>query len=168
VQYRLSWTKQAGVITADIYLVAPRDQFLADGSRNAVLNPHVATVSVRIHEPRGFERGLKIHLKIDDIGHELSVRLGLIPTAYDAEPDVQVAFFHERRNDRVEGPHPGLQSVRLGRVQRKPTGPILQVESSSLDGNPGPKGAGKALNDRGDVAVPIDYCEIHGVAQFRL
>jgi len=55
--------------------VAAPLQFLAHGVRYAALDLHVAAVEGALREARRFERHLHVHVEIDDIGHELRVRL---------------------------------------------------------------------------------------------
>src|SRR6185295_18037648 len=147
VHNRLPRTEEVGVVGAHIHLVAPGGKLLTDSSRNTLLDPHLTSARVRIHESRGIERLLDIHPEIDNVGDELSVRLGLVPAADDAEADVHVALLHERRNNRMERPHSGFQGVGPGRVQGIATGPIVQMKASSFNYDARPEGAAEALND---------------------
>src|SRR5690348_554889 len=76
---------------------------------------------------------------------------------------MNIAAFHERRDDRMEWPFVGSEDVRAAGPQRESGGAILQDEAVAAHCNSRSKCAGQALNQGNDVSIAIDGGEIAGV-----
>ena len=83
-------------------LMTTQRQGGANIGRDCFFHLNVAAVEGLLGETRLFERRLDVHAEIDDVGDELRVGLGLIPSTHDSETDMNVALFHEGGNDGVE------------------------------------------------------------------
>lgn len=83
---------------------------------------------------------------------------------HDAEADVLVAFFHECRNDGVEGTLAAGEYVGTPRFQREKRAAILQDEPHALGGQARAEFVIDALNPAGDVALLVDHRQIGRVA----
>src|SRR4029077_12778333 len=87
------------------HVAAPR-KFLPYCVRDAGLHLDVAAAEGSLREARRLERHLYVHSEIHNIGHELGVRLRLVPATHNAESDRKIAFAHERWNDGMQRPLP--------------------------------------------------------------
>jgi hypothetical protein len=104
------------------------------------------------------------HAVVDDVGHELGVRLRLVPPAHDAESDTHAVLLHEGRNQSVEQSLVGCQRVGHARLKREQGPTILQDKPCACGYESGAELLVVALNERDDVAGGIDDGEIDRVA----
>src|ERR1700722_1352550 len=131
-------------------------EFGLRGPREAILDEQVAAGEGVLRKAGSLERGLNVHLEIDDIRDELRVGLRLIPTAHDAEGDAYVAVLRECRDDGVERALVSGQRVGRSRVEREQAAAILQRESSAGRDDSRAESGVVALNQRHHVAIAID------------
>src|ERR1700743_1016480 len=89
------WLKQ-------LDLMSSLRQFRSHCLRNCLLHLHIAAVKGSLGEARLFHRSLYIHAIVHHIRYKLRMRLRLVPAAHNAKPDMDIPFFHERRDDGVE------------------------------------------------------------------
>src|SRR5580704_3725186 len=106
VKYSLPPSHRCGIFPANSQQMSFLSKLLQYVRSDARLHKDVATngarARIRDRESRGVQRGLDVHPIVDEIGDELGVSQWLVRAAHDAEPDVNVSAFHERRNNSVE------------------------------------------------------------------
>src|ERR1700677_4013907 len=111
--------------------VAAAREFLAVCVGHAAFDLHVAAVESAFGEARRLERHLHVHVEIDDVGNELGVGLGLIPSAHDAEADGDIAFAHEGGNDGVEWPLVAGERIGLARLKVETLAAIVEGKAGA-------------------------------------
>ena len=89
---------------------------------------------------------------------------GLVGAPHDAESDVVVTVFHEGGDDGVKGALAWGEGVGLGRVEHEKGAAILQDEAHAANGDAGAEAGEIALDQRDDIALPIDSGEISCIA----
>ena len=119
-------------------------------------------------EAAGLERLLDGEAVVDDVRHELRVRLALVPAAHDAEADLVVALLHEGRDDGVQRALARRQRVRLVLAQREQAAAVLQHEAGARRHQSRAEAAVVALDERHDVAVLVDDRHVDRVVALRV
>src|SRR5581483_2108578 len=117
---------------------------------------NVTAFESSLREPRRFQSRLNIHSKIDDIGDKLRMRLGLVPTAHDAETDVDVVFLHKSWNDGVQRALVSGNGIGLAGHQIKTCATVLKREPRAWSNQASTVACIITLDKRDDVAVLID------------
>src|SRR5215469_16774930 len=145
-----------------------RGQLVTDFRRHAGLNHNVAAAFRANGETRILKSGLDVHAIVDEIRNKLSVSEWLVCSAHDAETNVLVSLFHERRNDCVEGALARGEHVGGGRIEREKRAAILQDKPHAADGDAGSELLVIALNEGNNVASTIHHAEVGGFACRRL
>ena len=166
-QNRLAPAELAAAGAFDLQLVAERRQRRAGGFGHERLDLHVAAGEGALREPAGLERLLRRQAEVGDVGHELRVRLRLVPSAHDPEGDPRAVLLHEPRDDRVERPLARRQRVRVVRLEREQRAAVLQHEAGAVRDDAGAEPGVVALDQRHHVAVAIDRRQVDGVVPLR-
>src|SRR5260370_7912831 len=117
----------------------------------------------QLGKPRRLQRGLDVHLKINHVGYELGVRLGLVPSAHDSKADPNIAFLEEGRNDGVQGTLARLERVGVLRIEAEQRAPVLQAKASARCHQSRAETAVVTLNQGDDVALFVDRRHVDGV-----
>src|SRR4051794_1815859 len=132
--------------------------------RNRALHLHVAPLERRFREAPRLQRLLDVHPEVRDVDHELRVRLRLVPSAHDAEPDPDVVLLHESGNDRVQRPLAARERVRVARLEREEAAATLQHETDASGRQTRAESLIVTLDERNDVPFAISDAPIDGVA----
>src|ERR1700677_3233405 len=130
----------------------------------ASLNKKIAPSERALAEASCIQRSLDIHVEVHNIRDKLCVRLSLIKSSHDPERYSCITFLHEPRKDGCKRPLTRSQGVRLSRLQRKTSAPILQDEASLGRDQTASKIACVALNKRDLISVTIHDGKICGIA----
>ena len=132
---------------------------------NARFHLYVATAERLFGEASRFHGGLNVHVEVDEIGHELGMRLRLVPATHDAEGNSRIALFHKGRNDGVHRPFAALEKIGARGIEREQTTAVLQCESRSGGDRTGAEAYARivALNQRHHIAFAIDDCKVNRV-----
>src|ERR1700730_16585359 len=128
---------------------------------------HVAALEGFLVESPRLERLLDVHAEIDDVGHELRVRLRLVPAALDAEADISFALLQEAGNDVVQRSLAPFQRVGQAGFQGEEGPAVVQHESRSRGHEARSKAVVVALDERDDVSVAVDHAQVDGVLALR-
>ena len=139
----------------DFQLVPQCRQRRAGGFGHERFDLHVAAGEGSLREPAGLQRLLRGQAEVGDVGHELRVRLRLVPSAHDPEGDPRAVLLHESRDDRVERPLARSQRVRVVRLEREQRATVLQHEAGAIRDDAGSEPGVVALDERHHVAVAI-------------
>ena len=110
---------------------------------------------------------LDVEIEVGDVRDELRVRLRLIPRAHDPEPDAHAVLLHEPGNDRVERPLSRREHVRVIGVEREQRAAVLKHEAAFPGTDAAAESVVRALDERDDVAVPVDGGKIDRIAAVR-
>ena len=126
---------------------------------------YVATAERLFGEAWRLHGGLNIHIEVDDIGHELGMRLRLVPAAHDAKGDPRVALFHKGRNEGMHRPLAAFNEIGTGGVERERTTAVLQRETRSGGDRAGAEADARivTLDQRHHIAFAIDYGQVNRV-----
>src|SRR5579863_8517766 len=143
-------------------------QLLPHFGGHAIFDENVAAdPEIRAYgEPRRLYGGLKVHPVIDHVGDELSVRQRLVGASHNAESNVIVAVLHKRRNDGMKRALVRGESVRLVGIEHEQGATVLQGKSHSAHRDPRTETGEVALNQRNDIALPVDNRQVGSVARW--
>ncbi len=106
-------------------------QLGSDFGCDSRLDLNIATAKRSLGKPGRLERRLDVELMINDIRNKLGMRLGLIPTAHDAEGNAHLVPGHECRNNCVKRSFVAGEQVRTLRVEAEQAAAILQPKSGA-------------------------------------
>src|ERR1700722_1723111 len=138
----------------------PLGSFVSYRLWHRVFHLHIAAFEGSLGKPWFLERGLHVHSVIHHIRDKLRVRLRLVPSAHDAEPDVNVALLHERRNNRVQRPLMPGQRIWQARRELKSRTAIVKRKPKPRSDHPRAIARVVALDERYAISVCSDRRKI--------
>ncbi len=128
----------------------------------------VTAIETYLRKSPGFQRLLNGQAIIHNIGHELCVRLSLVPSPHDAKTDVHVTFLHESRNDRVQGALTPGEHIWMAFFRREQRAAILQHKTCAVRYHARAKTSIVALNEGHDIAILVDDRHINRIFSLRV